>query len=155
MPAIDAHALHLFVRWSHVAAMAAALGGAMLVTAVVFSRREPSGALAAALAYERLFWAAAGILVMTGVGNLGAFGRTLPEPATEWGSALTVKLLAVAALLAVSLPRSLAVLRLEGREAGPVPDVVEARIHGALRAIYGGTVALLGIIVLVAEVLAH
>ena len=155
MPAVDAHAIHLFVRWAHVAAMATALGGALLVTAVVFSRREPSGALAVTLAYERLFWAAAGILVMTGVGNLGAFGRTLPEPATEWGSALTVKLLAVAALLVVSLPRSLAVLRLEARKAGPVPDAVEARIHGALRAIYGATVALLAIIVLIAEVLAH
>ena len=149
MPAIDAHALHLFVRWSHVAAMATALGGALLVAAVVFSRREPSGALTAALAYERLFWAAAGVLVMTGVGNLGAFGRTLPEPRTEWGTALTVKLVAVALLVAISLPRTLAVLRLERASAEG------SAVGGALRAVYAGTVALLGIIVLVAEVLAH
>lgn len=69
VPAIDAHALHLFLRWSHVAAMATALGGALLVTAVVW-RRDRHGSLAVAVAYERLFWAAAGVLVMTGVGNL-------------------------------------------------------------------------------------
>ena len=149
MPAIDAHALHLIVRWSHIAAMAAALGGALLVTAVVFTRREPSGALVAALAYERLFWAAAGVLVMTGVGNLGAFGRALPEPRTEWGSAFTVKLFAVALLVAISLPRTLAVLRLE-RAAGD-----GLAVRGPLRAVYAGTVALLAIIVFVAEVLAH
>ena len=129
--------------------MAAALGGALLVTAVVFSRREPSGALAAALAYERLFWAAAGVLVMTGVGNLGAFGRALPEPRTEWGSALTVKLFAVALLVAISLPRTLAVLRL-GRAASE-----GLAVGRALRGVYAGTVALLGLIVFVAEVLAH
>ncbi|HEX4743965.1 MAG TPA: hypothetical protein VFW12_04765 [Candidatus Limnocylindria bacterium] len=149
MPVLDAHALHLIVRWSHVAAMATALGGALLITVVVFSRRGPSGALAAALAYERLFWAAAGVLVMTGVGNLGAFGRALPEPRTDWGSTFTVKLVAVALLLAISLPRTLAVLRLErasseGLAAG-----------GALRTIYAGTVAMLAVIVFVAEVLAH
>ena len=149
MPAIDAHALHLIVRWSHVAAMATALGGALLIAAIVFSRREPSGALAAALAYERLFWAAAGVLVMTGVGNLGAFGRALPEPRTEWGSALTVKLVAVALLVAISLPRTLAVLRLERAASERVA------VGGALRAVYAGTVALLAIIVFVAEVLAH
>lgn len=149
MLAIDPHALHLLVRWAHVAAMATALGGALLVAAVVFSRRDQRGALAVALAYERLFWAAAGILVMTGVGNLGAFGRALPEPATEWGTALVVKLLAVGALLAVSLPRSLAVLRLERRSAEG------AAIADPLRWIYGTTVGLLALIVFIAEVLAH
>lgn len=147
VPAIDAHALHLFVRWSHVAAMATALGGALLVAAVVW-RRDGRGALAVAVAYERLFWTAAGVLVMTGVGNLGAFGRALPEPATEWGSALTVKLLAVAALLVISLPRTLAVLRLERRPA-------ERAVADPLRAVYTGTVGLIAIIVLIAEVLAH
>lgn len=145
MPIIDAHAVHLFVRWSHVAAMATALGGALLVTAVVW-RKDARGSLA--VAYERMFWAAAGVLVMTGVGNLGAFGRALPEPASEWGSALTVKLLAVAALLVISLPRTLVVLRLERRTA-------EGAVADPLRAVYTGTVGLLAIIVLIAEVLAH
>lgn len=149
MPPIDPHALHLIVRWAHVAAMATALGGALLVAAVVFSRRDAGGSLAVALAYERLFWAAAGILVMTGVGNLGAFGRTLPELGTEWGSALTLKLVAVALLVAISLPRTLTVLRLErGASDG-------LAVGGTLRTVYAGTVVLLGAIVLIAEVLAH
>lgn len=149
MPPVDPHALHLVVRWAHVAAMATALGGALLVAAVVFSRRDAGGSLAMALAYERLFWAAAGILVMTGVGNLGAFGRALPEPGTEWGSALTLKLVAVALLLAVSLPRTLAVLRLERAASEGLA------VGGVLRAVYAGTAVLLGAIVLIAEVLAH
>ncbi len=149
MPALDPHALTLFVRWSHVAAMATALGGALLVAALVFSRRDERGSLAVALAYERLFWAAAGVLVMTGVGNLGAFGRALPAPATEWGTALVVKLVAVAALLAVSLPRSLAVLRLERSSAEG------AAVGDALRGVYGISLGLLAVIVFVAEVLAH
>lgn len=149
MPAIDPHALHLLIRWAHVGAMATALGGALLVAAVVFRNRDRSGSLAVALAYERSFWAAAGIAVMTGVGNLGAFGRTLPEPATEWGTALVVKLIAVTALLAISLPRTLAVLRIEQREAESASTV------RALRGIYAGTVGLLAVILFVAEVLAH
>lgn len=149
MPGLDPHALTLFVRWSHVAAMATALGGALLVTMVVFSRRYERGSLAVAMAYERLFWAAAGVLVMTGVGNLGAFGRALPAPATEWGAALVVKLVAVATLLAVSLPRSIAVLRLERRSAEG------AAVREALRSVYGISLGLLAVIVFVAEVLAH
>ena len=149
MPPIDPHALHLVIRWAHVAAMAIALGGALLVAVIVFTRRDSAGALAAALAYERLFWAAAGVLVMTGVGNLGAFGRTLPEPRTEWGSALTVKLVAVALLLVISLPRTLAVLRLESNAIGGVA------VRDPLRAVYAVTLGLLAVILFVAEVLAH
>ena len=149
MPVLDPHALTLVVRWSHVAAMATALGGALLVAAVVLTRRDERGSLAVAVAYERLFWASTGVLVMTGVGNLGAFGRALPEPATEWGTAFAVKLVAVAALLAVSLPRTVAVLRLERR------SLEGAAVRGALRGVYGTTVGLLAAIVFVAEVLAH
>jgi hypothetical protein len=129
--------------------MAIALGGALLVAVIVFTRHDRAGALTAALAYERLFWAAAGVLVMTGVGNLGAFGRALPEPRTEWGSALTVKLVAVAVLLVISLPRTLAVLRLESSAIGGVA------VRDPLRAVYGVTLGLLAVIVFIAEVLAH
>lgn len=149
MPALDPYLLHFAVRWAHVAAMATALGGALLVATVVFTRREEGGSIGVAVVYERLFWAAAGVLVMTGVGNLGAFGRALPGPATEWGTTLVVKLLAVAALLAVSLPRTLAVLRLERRHAAG------GAVRGPLRGVYGTTVGLLAVIVFAAEVLAH
>jgi hypothetical protein len=129
--------------------MAIAFGGALLVAVIVFTRRDSAGVLAAALTYERLFWAAAGVLVMTGVGNLGAFGRTLPEPRTEWGSALTVKLVAVALLLVISLPRTLAVLRLESNAIGGVA------VRDPLRVVYAVTLGLLAVILFVAEVLAH
>lgn len=147
--ALDPHALTLAVRWGHVVAMAVALGGAVLVTAAVAARGTAPGALAIALAYERVFWGAAGVLVMTGVGNLGAFGRSLPAPDTEWGAALTVKLAAIALLLALSLPRTLAILELGRR------DAAEAPLRRGLGRLYGATAILLGLIVLVAQVLAH
>ena len=62
-----------------------------------------------ALRYEQVFWAAAGVLVMTGIGNLGAFGVSLLEPSTAWGTTLVAKLWLVAALIVMSLPRSLIV----------------------------------------------
>lgn len=149
MAPLDPHALTLVVRWAHVVAMAVALGGAVLVAAAVTLRGAGAAALPVALAYERVFWAAAGVLVMTGVGNLGAFGRALPAPGTEWGAALTLKLAAIALLLALSLPRTLAVLRLERR------DPEAATVREGLRWLYGTTVILLGAIVLAAQVLAH
>jgi hypothetical protein len=150
VPELDPHSLGLAIRWAHVGAMAVALGGAVLVAALAFSRTggHAGGLLAAAAGYERLFWAAAGVLVMTGVGNLGGFGRGIPAPGSEWGAALIVKLWAVAALLGVSLPRTLAVVRLGRAE-------VQARTASALRGLYGTTVVILAAIVLVAEVLAH
>lgn len=151
MPVLEPHALSLIIRWAHLAAMAVALGGAVLVSALVFTRRSPAGAavaVAAAAGYERLFWGAAGVLVMTGIGNLGAFGRGLPFPATGWGETFVVKLWGVVALLAISLPRSLIVLRVVSS-----PATVDAL--GILRRAYGATVALLAIIVAVAELLAH
>lgn len=59
-----------------------------------------------------------------------------------------MKLLAVAALLVISLPRPLVVLRLERRTTEPA-------VADPLRAVYTGTVGLLAIIVFIAQVLAH
>lgn len=151
MPTHDPHAFSLVIRWAHLAGMAVALGGAVLISALVFTRRSTAGAavaLAAAAGYERLFWGAAGVLVMTGIGNLGTLGRGLPFPTTGWGETFVVKLWAVVALLVISLPRSLIVLRLMTSGA-----TVEAQ--AVLRRVYGPTVALLIIIVAAAELLAH
>ena len=86
----------------------------MLVAAVASAKPRPSldVVLGIAATYERAFWAAAGILVMTGVGNAAAFGPDLPSPGSAWGSAFVAKLLGVAALILLSVPRTLAVVQL-------------------------------------------
>src|SRR5438034_10462910 len=108
---MDPHVLHVAIRWLHVAAMATAFGGA--VTVLALSTR-PGGdsagtVLSVALRYEWLFWAAAGVLAMTGIGNLAAFGAGLLGPSTNWGTTLVLKLGSVLALGVPSLPRTVAV----------------------------------------------
>jgi len=122
--------------------MAATFGGAILVTWLAARRDEHL--LAIAVRYEQVFWAGIGLLVMTGVGNIGAFGLALPAPSTNWGANFTAKLLFVVALVALSLPRSIVVAR------------SAARGHsGPLRVLYGATVAVLALIVALATLLAH
>ena len=122
--------------------MAATFGGAILVTWLALRRDDHLVALA--VRYEQLFWAGVGILVMTGVGNLGAFGLGLPAPSTTWGANFTAKLLFVAALVALSLPRSILVVRsAAGGDRRPLPFL------------YGATVAILAVIVALATLLAH
>jgi hypothetical protein len=130
MPAL--HALSLFVRWAHVAGMAAILGGALLVWWMGVRRHAANERTLVDVAerYEWIFWAAIGVQVMTGVGNLGAFGDALPQPGSGWGTKLIVKLVAVLALAILSVPRTLAVVAMAG-DSTPQP--------GLLRALYGGT----------------
>src|SRR5256885_7270025 len=108
---LDPHVLHVAIRWLHVAAMASAFGGA--ITVVALSTRpgvDSAGAVVSvALRYQWLFWAAAGVLAMTGIGNLAAFGAGLLRPTTNWGATLLLKLGSVLALIVLSLPRTLAV----------------------------------------------
>jgi uncharacterized membrane protein len=66
-----------------------------------------------AIAYEWMFWAAVGIAVATGVGNLGLKGDGLLAASTGWGTALSIKLVLVLTLLAMSLVRSNVVIRLK------------------------------------------
>src|SRR5207245_11041734 len=80
--------------------------------------------------YEWIFWAAIGLQVMTGVGNLGAFGNALPPPESAWGTKLTIKLVAVLALALFSVPRTLIVAA--GSEADTTP-------HLSLPLLYGST----------------
>jgi len=111
---LDPHVLHLAIRWLHVAAMATAFGGA--ITVLALSTRpgvdSATAVVSVAIRYEWLFWAAAGVLAMTGIGNLAAFGAALLGPATDWGTTLLVKLGSVLALIFLSLPRTLAVARM-------------------------------------------
>lgn len=133
--------LHLAIRTAHVLAMALLVGGAAGLWAA--ARRTPDDLHALATGYEWLFWAALGVLVLTGVGNLGALGA--PGPATRWGQVLLAKLALVTAFVLGSAVRSLAVARTD--RATPLAAWGE-RAYGLT------TVTLLALVVL-AEVLAH
>jgi uncharacterized membrane protein len=146
----------LLVRWFHVLAMASMLGGAVLVWAMSVRAGGPDLAnhtgvlLALAEKYERLFWLAMGVQVMTGAGNLGAFGTDLPAPATVWGGRFALKLLAVLIFLAFSLLRTLALVRLTQAE-----GLRSARMTRLFQSFYGGTALALTVIALLAVILAH
>lgn len=138
------------VRVIHLFAMALALGGAVLTWE--FCRRSAisdATALSAAAGYERIFWAAAGLLVATGVGNLGGLAPAIPTADTEWGAAFTVKLSAVVALLALSQVRTLVVHRYRRADAMP------ARNRRVLRASYAFTAVWIAALVVLGEVMAH
>jgi hypothetical protein len=149
---LDPTVVHVAIRWLHVAAMATALGGAVTVLALATRPGADSAraVLAVAVRYEWLFWAAAGILVMTGIGNLAAFGAALLGPSTEWGATLTLKLGLILLLVFLSLPRTLAVARI-GLSAGS--DGGES--IAALRNLYAATTAAFVVILALAVWLAH
>jgi hypothetical protein len=146
---MDPHALSVAVRWLHVVAMAVAFGGAVLVVLIARIRDiAPGPVLAVAMSYERAFWAAAGVLVMTGIGNAAAFGAGLPAPSTGWGTAFTVKLGCIAVLVLLSAPRTVALVQL-----GSMPNA--ANVSARLTWLYGLTVAVLVVILAIAIGLAH
>jgi hypothetical protein len=140
----DHHVLALAIRWPHVAAMAVAFGGAFLVAWLSWRTRDDF--IETASRYEQVFWAAAGVLVMTGIGNLGALGVGLLDPGTAWGATLVAKLWLVAALIIVSLPRSLAVVLLASQARARPVD---------LRPVYTVTTSIFAVIVALAIVLAN
>ncbi len=149
---LDPHVLHVAIRWVHVAAMATAFGGA--ITVLALSTRpgtDAAGAvIAVAVRYEWLFWAAAGVLAMTGIGNLAAFGAALLGPATDWGATLLLKLGSVLALVVLSLPRTLAVARISASTGGTALGSVTT-----LRNLYGATSGAFAVILALAVWLAH
>lgn len=149
---VDPHVLHVAIRWLHVAAMATAFGGA--VTVLALSTRPSVGTAGAvvtvAVRYEWLFWAAAGVLAMTGIGNLAAFGAGLLGPATTWGTTLVLKLSSVLAVVVLSLPRTLTVARMSASTEALAPGVVSA-----VRNLYGATTGAFAVILGLAVWLAH
>jgi len=149
---LDPHVVHIAIRWVHVAAMATAFGGAVTVLALATrpAADAASAVVSVALRYEWLFWAAAGVLAMTGIGNLAAFGADLSGPTTPWGATLLLKLGSVLALMILSLPRTLAVAR-TSRSAGAVASGVVVR----LRNLYGTTTGAFAVILGLAIWLAH
>ena len=149
------HPTHVAVRWIHVLGMATLFGRAVLcwgllrwVDAVA---SPPDTVLSVAATYEWLFWAGAGLLVLTGVGNLGAMAPAIPGPTTAWGASFATKLLGVGVLLVGSMVRTLGVAALVARR----PATSGTRIVERLRRGYAATALLLLAVVALAEVLAH
>ncbi|WP_049985807.1 hypothetical protein [Halobellus rufus] len=140
------NALHLLVRLVHVLGMAAVLGGTVVGWQTLRAGSEVP--LATVRRVEVVFWAAMGLLVATGVGNLGTLGP--PGPSTRWGTVLTIKLSIVIGVVALSAVRSLAVLRLRAGESA-LPGVAFDR----LRLLYASTAWGLIAVVALAEALAH
>lgn len=139
---------HIAIRVVHVLGMALLVGGAVAVWG--YYRWLPDGLqsetrLAVAAGYEWLFWGAMGVLVMTGVGNLGALAPGLPGPESGWGVTFTVKVIGVLAILVGSIVRTLTIARSRGATVGPQ----------WLRRAYGITALALAGVVVLAEVLAH
>lgn len=95
----------LVVRWIHFLALAGIFGGAVLLWAAA----DPPRRLARR--YEAGFWLAAALLVVTGVGNVGALAPTVPAIGTHWGRVFAIKLTAVALLFGFSLARTTLVAR--------------------------------------------
>ncbi|WP_420182004.1 CopD family protein [Haloarcula sp. KBTZ06] len=137
------------IRTLHVLAMAVLVGGTTLLW---YSYRSGAiASLAPARQFEWLFWAGVGVLVFTGVGNLGALGP--PGPGTDWGRTLLAKLTVVVALVVGSVVRTLLLVQASDREAtsGDLPPTLQRTLSQA----YGATAAVLLGIVVLAEVLAH
>jgi len=142
------------VRWLHVLGMALVLGGAVLTWGHLrffadATRTTREQELGGVWAYEWLFWGSIGILIMTGVGNLGALAPRLPAPESSWGMTLSIKLLAILGFLLLSIIRLLG-LHAYGRVSNPAP-----RVRQRLQWGYGLTALYVGGLLVLAEVLAH
>ena len=152
------------IRWLHVVAAASVLGGAGLAWWAIrdATRTDDPGRTAAALslsrAYEWGFWMAIGVIVATGVGNLGALAPTVPGPATGRGTTLSLKLVLVVALIVGSVVRTTLA-------AGPLSEYtvrlapgqscIDSRHLVVLRSAYAVTTIWLLAIIGLTEVLAH
>jgi hypothetical protein len=130
------------VRYVHVAAVALLGGGALLLALSCFVPRAvtatDSGWIAAST-YEWTFWTLIGVVAVTGVSNLGLKGEGLLDPATSWGRALMTKLVAVLALLAISLLRSDLVIRC----AAAPSSALSARARAVAGSLYAVTVVMI------------
>ena len=80
-----------------------------------------------------------------------ACGAGLPPPDSAWGLKLTIKLLAVALFIPISLVRTIVVARLYN----PQHATLSMPVVTAFKSAWGFTSVFLGAIVLLAEALAH
>ncbi|MGH8103635.1 MAG: hypothetical protein ACREJQ_03840 [bacterium] len=156
MELLDHESLTFIVRWVHVVSMAVILGGVGLVWSMAPKSRSETPItfavfLRAAEKYEWLFWGAFGLIVMTGVGNLGAFGNAVPDPYSSWGRIFSIKISIVFAFILVSVVRGLVAAGLSASDAG----ALNPRGCRLLSGLYGVTLLLVAAILLAAEELSH
>ncbi len=148
---LDGHTTHVVVRMIHVLAATVLVGGPLsmllLTAATQRDRLPPAAILALATRIEVAYWLAFGLIVATGIGNLGALGNGLPAPGTTWGTTLTLKLLIVAALALFSAVRAIVIAR---HSLNPTPLAA-----AALASWYGTTTAATTVVVAFAIWLAH
>lgn len=127
------------VRSIHVGSVTFILGGAILLLIIFYLNRSgplssSDVALKLMAAYEYGFWAAMGLIVATGVGNVAHFGDGLPDFDSAWGQRFTLKLALVGVLLFVSAVRVLALYLVSSTPAELRPGRV-----ATLEGLYGGT----------------
>lgn len=145
--------MSFLIRWLHLASVSLLLGGTLFLILVLYAahRRgvDHRHLFDLMQVYEWVSWAAIGLVVMTGVGNLGHFGEALPGPESEWGRELTLKLALVGVFLAFSALRSIGVALHRLR---PEPRV---EVPPTLQGMYGATAVFVAGIMGVAIALAH
>ena len=93
---ISPHTFSFWIRWVHTVSMGFLVGGTLLMWVdTLRPRAEGEHAWYGPLAerFELFFWLAMGVQVITGIGNLGAFGASLPQPTSAWGARRVVILL--------------------------------------------------------------
>jgi putative copper export protein len=145
------------VRLIHVSSASVLFGGALLIFILLkLSKRKPGDpgwpvVQDVMRLYEWAAWVSLGLIVATGIGNLGHYGDALPGPRTEWGRELTVKLALVLVFLVVSAVRTLTVLMAAGETIATAPS----RVVNTLRSLYGATAMFIAGIVALAVSLAH
>lgn len=138
-------------------AAAVLLGGALLAFAASRGRRpwatgaDAPHSVGMGYRFEWIAWGAIGLVVMTGIGNLGAFGIHLQPPGSRWGTFLVAKLLLVFLFLPLSLVRSLAVAKVRAMPETALSPPAPSRFAS----LYAASFLLLLAILLLAVLLAH
>jgi hypothetical protein len=154
------HLKFLIIRGVHIASMAVLLGGAILLWAASFSLKSQKAGddvhlfLFLAGRYEWIAWGAIWLLVFTGVGNLAAFGESLPQRSSDWGTKLGIKLFLVIAFIAFSLVRTAFVARLDTLKDTSMLEI-SRRGQARLGGLYAATTLFLIVTVGLAVSLAH
>jgi putative copper export protein len=129
------------LRAIHVLSMAILVGGPLAVSIML---RAPVN-VATLLRLEKWIWAAAGLIVLTGIGNVGYLGSAFPAPTTPRGAWFLLKFALVALLLVLSLIRTMACIRLAARNEELARRRTLARWY-ATTGTLGGGIAGLGLL---------
>lgn len=119
-----------WVRLLHLLAAAIWTGGLVVLGGSVMALRrtgaEREQFQAVARAYGRVAWTAMGLAVFTGIWQLLRFGEAASNPASEFGRALLVKLLAVGTAAALTLWHQMTAGSMDPRARGIIQGLILA-----------------------------